>query len=236
MIISTFTNATLITDKLLPKFKKYISLVAISLDSLNDEHNALIKRQKSELVINNIKKLQKFNVSVVISATITKINYYDIKELVQFAKKNGITEIKINDFVTNGRARDNLDYIKLNKSLLDIVDDLKQIITDTFREKISENHKFRCDCSDNDLFINYKGELYPCVELSYISKDFCLGNIVRYNFDDLIKLNRNFYKQIKNTDYCGYSCISSTHFSACLNRDNCPKSLSHYMRLAKYKP
>jgi len=233
MLISIFTNGTQISDTVLPKFKKYISVVAISLDTLIDEHNIVLKRHKSELIINSIKKLQHLDIPVVISATVTKITLDDLPGLIAFAKKARVAEIKINDFVPNGRANDNLNLLKLTKPLANSMSKITKQIEKTFKETIKTQNQFQCECSDNDLFISYKGNLYPCVELSYVSEDFCLGNIVHHSLSDLLTLNNRFYSQIKKTDYCGYCYMSSQHFSACLNHASCPKALHQYMKNAK---
>lgn len=235
MLVSIFTNGVLITDKLLPNFKKYISIVAFSLDTLVDEHNKILKRNKALIIINNIKKIQKLDIPVVISATVSNITINDLEDLVLFVKDTGINEIKINDFVLNGRANDNEVILKLKRPLIEDQRYLINIIKSIYHEKILKNYQFRCECSNDDLFISYKGDLYPCVELSYLSDEYKIGNLVTDNIKDLLKTNVNFHQQIQDRDYCGYSYLSSTHFSACLNRGGCPKTLRNYMKLAKNK-
>lgn len=233
MLVSIFTNGTLITDKLLVNFKKYISIVAFSLDTLVDEHNKILKRTKALIIIDNIKKIQKLGIPVVVSATVSNITINDLENLVSFAEKTNINEIKINDFCLNGRAEDNQVLLKLEKPLIEDQKYLINTIKRIYHEKIIKNSQFRCECSENDLFISYKGDLYPCVELSYLSDDYKIGNIATDNIKDLLKTNINFCQQIQDCDYCGYSYLSSPHFSACLNRGSCPKKLHNYMKLAK---
>jgi len=233
MLVSVFTNSVLIHEVLLPLFKKYISLVAISLDTLNDEHNAILRRTKAEFVLQKIQLLKRSGIPVVISTTVTKINVKDLPELIKKAKAIGVQEIKINDFVDNGRASENLSLLKLNKPLRNNISSTIDNIQTIYQETPTQNNAFKCECDDNNLFINYRGDVFPCVELSYLSNEFCLGNIVKDRSINIFKLNKDFYSKIKERDICGYNYISSPHFSACLNRDKCPLSLLSYIREAK---
>lgn len=233
MLVSVFTNSVLINEISLPLFKKYISLVAISLDTLNNEHNEILRRTKSEIVIQKIKLLKQLGIPVVISTTVTQININDISKLIKKAKEIGVQEIKINDFVDDGRACENLSLLKLHKPLLNDISSITDNIQTEYQETPITNKAFKCECDESNLFINYKGDVFPCVELSYVSDEFCLGNIVKDRSVDIFKLNKDFYRKINESDICGYSYISSPHFSACLNRDKCPLSLINYIREAK---
>ena len=103
----------------------------------------------------------------------------------------------------------------------------------TNKAKTHLQNTFKCECSDDNLYITNNGDLYPCVEMFYSSKDYCLGNLTADEPERLFKTNKKFHKQIKKEDVCAYSYISSEGFSACLNRGKCPKSLMVYMRNAK---
>ncbi len=233
LLVSVFTNSVLINSISLPLFKKYISLVAISLDTLNDEHNSVLRRTKSEVVVQKIRQLIKLGIPVVISTTVTNININDLSNLIKKAKEIGVCEIKINDFVDNGRASQNLKLLELPHPLKDNLTSITNCIEREYKETPVSNDSFKCECNDSNLFINYKGDVFPCVELSYVSNDFCLGNIVNDSPSKIFKLNKNFYSKIKAKDICGYSYISSPHFSACLNKDKCPHSLVRYIHEAR---
>ena len=234
MLVSMFTNTLLITKETLPLFKKYVSMVAVSLDSLYDEHNHLLRRPNADVVINHIKELKKIGLPVAISATVTKINLHDLPELISLAKEIGADELKINDFVANGRACNNINLLKFERPFLDYLPEIVRTVKDTFNNEDVEFSKFfKCECDNSNLFINYKGDLYPCVELSYVSEYFKLGNLVLDLSNKLFSLNDNFYKQITKKDICAYSYFHSSHFSACINRDKCPLRLAQYMRKAK---
>jgi len=232
MLVSLFTNATLVTDRNIGFFKKYITSAAVSIDSLDKQQNTQLRRGPVDQVINKIQQLRDAGVHVVLSSTITKINIDQIPVLIELARKLKIKEIKINDFVANGRAKENENLLVLSRPLKEQVVNMAGKIKKVFNEAVTVQERFPCECSNNDIFINYKGDVYPCVELVYNSANFCLGNIM----DDLnmiLAINKRFYSQIKKSDYCAYSYLSSPHVSACLNRDKCPKVLSSYLSRAK---
>lgn len=233
LLVSLFTNATLVTDKNIELFKKYITSTAVSIDSLDELQNKKLQRSRADYVIKNVEKLRDAGIHTVLSSTITNINVNQISILVELAKKLKIKEIKINDFVINGRAKDNNDLLKLSQPLKNQVAYLTKAIKQVFNENVNFDERFGCECSNNDIFISYRGDVYPCVELVYNSENFCLGNI-KGDFNKILEINRRFFSQIKQDDFCAYSYLNSPHVSACLNRDKCPKSLFSYMCKAKY--
>ena len=235
MVVSLFTNATLIRDQDIELFKKYIASVAVSLDSLDRSQNRKLGRDRTDYIIKNVERLRDAGIHTVLSSTITGINANQIGSLIRLTKELEISEIKINDFVMNGRAEKNKHLLRLSRPFKDQVTSLVKVIKRVFDETAEYNEHFRCECSNNDIFISYNGDVYPCVELVYRSKQFCLGNINSDNLGDILETNEKFSSQIKRSDTCAYSYLSSPHVSACLNRDKCPKSLSVYISKAKHR-
>ncbi|MFH1561207.1 MAG: radical SAM/SPASM domain-containing protein [Patescibacteria group bacterium] len=230
---SLVTNATLIKNSDLELFNKYIYIVAISLDSLDDEHNKLLGRPSHKIIANKIRQLVKQGLHVKISATLTRINRNGVADLLEFVKSTGVEEIKINDFVADGQTLVCEKKLELERPLLKDVGSLSSIVKQKLGEKTKYQKFFRCECSSNGLFITHSGDLYPCVELSYTNKYFCLGNMLKDNFGEMLLTNNRFSQQIKKGDLCRYSFLSSQRFSSCLNRGHCPKSLFNYMKNAK---
>lgn len=230
---SLITNATLIKDSELDLFKKYIYIVAISLDSLNDAHNKLLGRTPHKVVTNKIKQLVRKGLHVKISTTLTCINYDNVDELLEFAKNSGVEEIKINDFVADGRASTYEKKIALKKPLSKSTNSISLLVQQKLGETTKYQKIFQCECGPSGLFITYGGDLYPCVELSYENNYFCLGNMLKDDLKKMLFINKQFSQQIDKNDYCRYSFLNSQRFSSCLNREHCPKSLIGYMKNAK---
>ena len=224
--VSLISNGLLIDERVLVFLKKYIFIVGISLDSTDEEINQKLGRHNFELVMKNIQKLVKAGLHVKILSTITKINKKQIPELIKTAKKLGVEELKINDLVLNGRAKARKKDFGLEKPLLE---DMEKIMG----KKAKVTKLFRCECNQDNLYIDFQGDLYPCVETYYNSKNFCLGNVAKEEVTSLLGINKKFYRQIKENDYCAYSYMDSPSVSACLNRAGCPKNLEVYMKNAK---
>jgi len=231
--ISLISNGLLIDEKVLDLLAKYVFVVGISIDSIEKETNQILGRQNYELVMKNIQKLVDKGLRVKILSTITRVNRKQISDLLLTAKKLGVEELKINDIVLNGRAADNKLNLALERPLAESSDELAGDVKKILKEKVEFSKLFKCECNQDNLYIDYRGDLYPCVEMCYDSKDYCLGNVAKDKLGKLLKINKKFYGQIKNGDHCAYSYMSSPRFSACLNRGGCPKNLRVYMDNAK---
>jgi radical SAM protein with 4Fe4S-binding SPASM domain len=232
-LVSLISNGLLIDDKVLALFKKNIFIVGISLDSIDEKTNKILGRLNYKLVLENIAKLVKEGLHVTILSTITKVNREQIPDLVKTAKKLGVDELKVNDMVLNGRAVGNSANLELERPLGDEVEKLALMVKTTGKEEPVMIKLFKCECNSDNLYIDYQGDLYPCVEMYYKSKEYCLGNTISDEIEKLLKVNEKFYQQIKDKDYCAYSYMGTKGFSACLNRAACPKSLRVYMENAK---
>lgn len=233
LLVSLISNGMLIDDRMINKFKKYISIVAISLDSVDSLTNQKLGRGDSNIVTENIRKLVKNGLHVKILSTITKINKDQIDELLKTAKKLGAEEIKMNDIVLNGRAECNSLNLGLEKPLVRDAEEIEKLVVNNLKIKPKLSKMFKCECNQDNLYIDFQGDLYPCVEMFYTAKSFCLGNLIRNRLENLLEINRKFYRQINSHDYCAYSYMTAEGFSACLNRSHCPKSLAVYMANAK---
>ena len=234
MMTSLITNGTLITEGNLPLFRKYIFMTAVSLDSLDLQISSNLQRGSNPgLIVQNIKKLVTTVLHVKINVTVSKLNIKEIPRVLQLAKELKVEEIRINDVVINGRARKHKELLKLPKPLIWKSKKLKGLVQEILGENPKLVRQYKCECGNNNLFITYKGDVYPCVELSFLSKSFCLGNILEGRLGKILTTNQKFYTQIKTSDYCRYGYMYSPHFSACLNRGCCPLPLKDYMKNAK---
>jgi len=223
----------LIDNKVLGLLAKYVFIIGISLDSIDEKTNQVLGRQRFRLVMKNIQKLVDGGLSVRVLSTITRVNRKQIPDLLSTVKEMKVEELKLNDIVLNGRAVKNMSALALERPLRESANELVKDVKTILNENVNFTPLFKCECNQDDLYIDYQGDLYPCVEMCYDSKKYCLGNVVRDKLDKLLRVNKNFYNQIKSHDYCAYSYMSSPSFSACLNRCKCPRNLSVYMDNAK---
>lgn len=113
-------------------FKRYITSVAVSIDSLDDLQNKQLKRPPANIVIEKIKLLIKSGVCTVLTSTITKINIDQIESLIDLSKDLAVRELKINDFVLDGRSIRNKDHLILSSPLESKTGDIKNFIKKSF--------------------------------------------------------------------------------------------------------
>ncbi len=91
------TNGSLITDEIAKKFKKYQVGVCVSFDSPDSPARPLKNGQSSTpLILEGLKKLQKFNNRVVLNTALCASTFDLVNEsLIEFAASYGINEIGV---------------------------------------------------------------------------------------------------------------------------------------------
>lgn len=86
------TNGKLLTNEKINEIKPYIDLVALSIDSFNDNTNHSIGRgyEQREIVIDRIKNLINSGILVDINTVVVKQNINDLIDMAEFLKDNPI--------------------------------------------------------------------------------------------------------------------------------------------------
>lgn len=87
------TNGKLLTPKKIDELKPYVDLVALSIDSLNDETNLSLGRgiEHRKTVENRLKCLKDAGIKVDINTVVTKLNIDDLDEMGKFFSENPIS-------------------------------------------------------------------------------------------------------------------------------------------------
>lgn len=87
------TNGKLLTSKKIEEIKPYIDLVALSIDSLQDETNKALGRgiEHRKTVIDRIKHLMNEGIKVDINTVVTNKNIDDLDEMGKFFRENPIS-------------------------------------------------------------------------------------------------------------------------------------------------
>lgn len=87
------TNGKLLTSKKIEEIKPYIDLVALSIDSLQDETNKALGRgiEHRKTVIDRIKHLMDEGIKVDINTVVTSKNIDDLDEMGKFFRDNPIS-------------------------------------------------------------------------------------------------------------------------------------------------
>ena len=194
--VSITSNGTILSKKFLEQFKlnKNIKLT-ISLDSLSNEKSNLIRKNINiDKVIENIKKICKEDEEVrkrlSIRTTISKINYKDVYEIIEFCEQNEILNLKINSTNEFGRAKDNRELILPFKDFMNLLDELVKYCNEKVKnvnvelpvEKYLKGITRKCMCGNTSIYINWDGDVYPC---AFSEGKLLLGNVKTSSINEI---------------------------------------------------
>lgn len=174
------SNGTLITDRYIEVLKKHNVSVGISLDGLKAQHDKY-RRMKNgnptfDIIIKNIKKLQKKNVKCSVLITVTDSNVENLIEIYDYFAILGVNfnfNALFPDFSESRPKLNALDYSNCICNLFDhwISDNTNKIIITPFiliiegllkpERGIPACHWVK-DCSKSFVAIDNQGDLYPC--------------------------------------------------------------------------
>lgn len=222
---SITTNATLIDDEIINKFKQYNVEVGVSIDGDRVTHNlnrvSKNKEDVYDVITSNIHKMIEKEINMNARMTVTPNNVDRLFDNVVYLYNFGFNNIVlgINDFdewkISELEAM-NKELEKISKwYLLQMMKniELKIDIFDCLFSSFLLERKVRFCAAGrrNHLCINTKGEFYPC---SYVlnSKDWKLGDIYngfsRNRFVEMAKTKINSEKKCEKCKY-KYICISA---------------------------
>jgi radical SAM protein with 4Fe4S-binding SPASM domain len=124
--VSVATNGTLITRDIAERLKRVVDYVEISLDAANPETHDGFRGIKGafEKAIGGIKNCVKAGILTAIATTATKLNLYEIPEIVSLAENLGVYRLVVFNFIPTGRGKEitSLDLtVEERKWLLDFL-------------------------------------------------------------------------------------------------------------------
>lgn len=230
------TNGTLVTDDVARKlYKLNVGIIRISMDSCNEKiHNKMRGTEFSyKACLNALKNLSKFPFfNIGISTTISPINRFGIKRLVNIAKKYKCNHIQINPVTAIGRAGDGKSslnerqVLKLSKILTSLNKKEKNIIVDAPEgviKKINEIKVYEegcnadimgCTAGVNCLVIQADGKLGYCVLYRHI-----LGDLKIESFENLWT---NIQKSLQKSEKCVRCKYKEVCYGPCkMNENKC---------------
>jgi len=145
-IITLNTNATLITESIAKKLSGFpIKAYLVSIDGSSARiHDKLRGKGSFSKAARGINNLLKYRLPVIISTTVTKINYKDLYKIAALAKKLGVKKIKFDEVFCVGNAA------CLSKDIVLTVRDRKNILKNA--EKLKKDFPgFAVGCIFNML-------------------------------------------------------------------------------------
>lgn len=207
--ITLNSNGTLINEDNVDELIKYVDVISISLDGIDEETTAMIRgKGVFNKSVQSIRLLQSKNFNKIFaSMTITKSNEAIEKDFVKLCNEMNVKYI-LRKFEEIGRGEINKDFL----------------MRETKSFALECEGKLSCkECKpgERELYIEYDGNMYPCQMLK--DKQFCLGNIMKdYNaIDEFLIKKGNIMKKLldeerpynnKNCENCNvnifcWSCL-----------------------------
>ncbi|MBR5272195.1 MAG: radical SAM protein [Clostridia bacterium] len=192
--ISVSTNATLFNDEYIEFFKNYPPVrFSISLyGSDNETYEELCGLKNGyDIVTCNIDKLIAAGLNVKINLTLTKYNVKDAKGICEFAKSRGLMVTQMSYTFPPEQTSDyGVDDTRLcAEDAAKVYLQCESIMfpNERFAEKISalskrsladedagglefrrNGNKLKCQAARSSYWINWRGEMLPCVEMPFI--------------------------------------------------------------------
>ncbi len=210
--ISITSNGTILNRKFLEQFKQNKNIkLTISLDSLSNEKSNLIRKNINiDKVIENIKKIcqdEESRQRLSIRTTISRINYKDIYEIIEFCEENKIANLKVNSTNEFGRAKNNKDIILPFKDFMNLLEELVEYCNNKVKnvnvelpvEKYLKGITRKCMCGTTSLYINWDGDVYPC---AFTEGELLLGNIKNNNINEIINKASEFSHENNFCNQC----------------------------------
>lgn len=207
------TNGILINDVVISKMKEAgMTTISISLDGLEQSHDAFRGVKSFGKIIENVKKLKeaKFLNYLQITTVVNKSNINELEEMYQKMAELGIDSWRILNMDPIGRAEDNQelaldkeDYIHLikfiqekrKKSNFDVTYGCTHFLGMKFENEV-RNFSFFCMSGFTVGSILYNGDIYVCPSVER-RKELIQGNI---RTDDFVDVWENKFKWFRNLD------------------------------------
>jgi radical SAM protein with 4Fe4S-binding SPASM domain len=205
--LSLNTNATLVTKKIAKKLAGYNKLKFIVVSFDGDSEKVMDGMRGKGAFRQALKGIENIlatkRLGVLLSVTVTRINFKRIKEIAVFAKKIGASGVRYNSVVFCGNACTNIEEIKLSpqehRETLDLVKEArmewKDFISGSYLTEIKMIENFNqqelkkldhliiypCKASTERCGISADGWVLPCEMLCNVKA----GNIRQRDFLDI---------------------------------------------------
>lgn len=196
--VDILSNGTIMPDEFLEKFKdgflNRIDDIQISLDGIND-FNKSNRGIKSEEILKNIKKLNRYGINPRINCIVTKYNYKGIIELLKVLNSEcNISIISFNTPIGKSNKElvlDDINAVKLFKDIKELSTKINFPIQGSvinleyscLEKQVRNEVHFRCTAMRSKMCISTNGDVYPCVFLENRMKP--LGNINEKNISEI---------------------------------------------------
>jgi len=236
-------NIEKIIDKLI---KLKLDKICLSIMSLDNVLNDKIRKGKnlSKKSFNGIEIISKSPITLVLHFILSKSNFRELPELIEFAfnkkiaglaiafpendyinKELLMSEVEINEFIENVLPLAKSNYNKLKTHKIDFPDiflkdlSLKQYANGIYWNSQNEITKI-CDKPNNFLLIYPNGDVLPCNGIEYTHKPI-IGNINKSSLTEI--WNNQEMNEFRNNriDYCIF-CPIKRHIGVSICKSSIP--------------
>lgn len=243
LVYSFITNGSNLNDEFLKKLMKFPpNKLFISIDSstekIHDDLRAtpgLYKKARG-----GIQKLNKFSnrPKLIVNYVISNKSYLDLPKMVELSEEMGFDEINLfNIKKVDALYLDEMQITEYNSIIvpkfLKVLKDHKVVLRNDnpyifgmTRDEIENStngdysslnyYNKKCFLSRKMIFIECSGEVYPCNNSPYKSKNFILGNIFEKSLEEIIKSEQ--YLKIVNSINCK-KCSTCDPVNVSFNRN-----------------
>lgn len=194
---SVSTNGSTVTNKVAVELKdNSLDLLLISLDSLIEEKHNVFRNNKNAFssVLNAVEVAKRHGIPFGFSVVISKLNFSELKELMQYCIDAGSTYISVKQFVPAGNGLINKDSLMLSNEEEGALPQLLDYIIQKNKDKgvtisiprhlefVPPEQKKGCLCGQTHLTVLPNGDMKMCAFGGKV-----LGNVL---FNEIVPIWR----------------------------------------------
>lgn len=222
------TNATLINDDFIKRAMPKIQQLSFSLDGVNADKNDEIRNKGTfDKVMQNISNIKNYETEIILNYVITSSNYEDIYKIADIADTLSIGFVNLLWFyeVENnsklspkeeqfGNIFEELENLLLYSSQKNICINfdlppkvLEYFLNIGFIGKYVNKNNCKCFANDSNVYMNIKGEIYPChpfYEKYEFAYDLRNGNYFEY-YSTIKNILKNYIVEKDICQKCNFA-------------------------------
>lgn len=240
--LQTSTNGTIITRELAKQFRKTrFSEVQVSLDGCREVNDKIRGPGNFERTLRGITFLQEEGIKVTIAMTVLKVNFFDVPNLLNFARDHNIEKVRFLYYTPVGERNYVKRWIPSPEQEAWVSDYLNEHINDFRKMKIEYHPGMRwffrtilsgklrikkplngfCLAGIEHCVILPNGDVIPCVGMPFL----VAGNVIREDFQHIWR-NSTALKFIRDFKPMEKPCVDCEVRQLC--RGGC-RSFAYYL-------
>lgn len=239
LLVSVFTNATLVTEKHIKLFKKYPPReIEVSVYGVNKEtYEGVTKRVGSFTeFIRGLNLLLENGVKVGLKTMILRSNVHEMHEIARFCRDKCKNYFRFDPFLHlridgNQKRNDEIKSERLSPEEILILEQsdperfksLKKLCDEIFiqQSNSSSNYLFQCGAGINSFTMSYEGGFHLCSSLHHLD---CIYDLKKGSLSDAMQ---NFVPKVRNLRIKNKLFLESCHSCSLVNLCMMCPALAH---------